>query len=82
VIVRTAVNLVGLYGRVSAPIIPFAAEAMRRAVGESSDMWPGVDISAELSRIPEGRALTTPPILFSKIEDTQVAAWSARFGAA
>jgi methionyl-tRNA synthetase len=81
VIVRTAINLVGLYSRVSAPIIPFAAQALARAVGETSAAWPGADVATELSRIPKGRRVTTPPILFSKIEDSQVAAWSERFGA-
>jgi methionyl-tRNA synthetase len=81
VIVRTAINLVGLYSRISTPIIPFAAKAMARAVGETSAAWPSADIAAELSRIPEGRVVTTPPILFSKIGDTQVAEWSERFGA-
>jgi len=82
VIVRTAINLVGLYSRISAPVIPFAAEAMARAVGETSAAWPEADIAAELSRISEGRAVAAPPILFSKIEDSQVAQWSQRFGAA
>jgi methionyl-tRNA synthetase len=80
VIVRMAINLVGLYSRVSAPIIPFASQAMARAVGETSAAWPGADVVTELSRIPEGRTVTAPPILFSKIEDSQVAAWSERFG--
>jgi methionyl-tRNA synthetase len=53
---------------------------MARAVGETSAAWPGADVVTELSRIPEGRTVTAPPILFSKIEDSQVAAWSERFG--
>jgi methionyl-tRNA synthetase len=81
-IVRMAINLVGLYARVSAPIIPFAAETMAAAVGETSRAWPGDDVAAELSRIPAGRPITVPPILFSKIEEGQVAQWSERFGGA
>ena len=80
VIVRTAINLVGLYARISAPIIPFAAEAMAQAVGETSRLWPGADIGAELSRIPSGRRVSVPQILFSKIEEGQVAEWTERFG--
>ena len=34
VIVRTALNLVALFARVSAPVIPFAAETVALAVGE------------------------------------------------
>ncbi len=81
VIVRTAINLVGLYARLSAPIIPFAAEAMSLAVGEAGAIgWPGEDLAAELARIPAGRPITVPPVLFKKIEATDVEAWSARFG--
>jgi methionyl-tRNA synthetase len=82
VIVRTAINLVGLYARISAPVIPFAAEAMALAVGEAwPPTWPGEDVAAELARVPTGRAVSVPPILFSKIEEADVAAWSERFGA-
>jgi methionyl-tRNA synthetase len=81
VIVRTAINLVALYARVSAPVIPFAAEAMAEAVGEGGVLaWPGSDIRAELSRVPAGRPIATPPVLFRKIEAADVEAWSARFG--
>jgi methionyl-tRNA synthetase len=81
VIVRTAINLVALYSRISAPVIPFAAEAMALAVGETfPPAWPSADATAELSRVPAGRTVSVPPILFSKIEDADVAAWSERFG--
>ena len=81
VIVRTAINLVGLYARLSAPIIPFAAGAMSLGVGEGGATdWPGEDIAAELARIPAGRPVNAPPVLFRKIEATDVEAWSARFG--
>jgi methionyl-tRNA synthetase len=82
VIVRTAINLVALYARVSAPVIPFTAEAMALAVGEDfPPSWPPVDGRAELTRLPAGRAVTAPPVLFRKIEEADVATWAARFGA-
>jgi methionyl-tRNA synthetase len=82
VIVRTAINLAGLFARVSAPVIPFAAEAIVLALGDTwPPSWPGADVAAELSRIPAGRKVAVPPILFAKIEDADVAAWSDRFGA-
>ncbi|HEY5289244.1 MAG TPA: methionine--tRNA ligase [Caulobacteraceae bacterium] len=81
VIVRTALNLAALYARVSAPVIPFAAEKIARALGEVGPLaWPTDDTRAELSRLPAGRKVTTPEVLFRKIEDTDVAAWSERFG--
>ena len=83
VIVRTAINLVALYARVSAPVIPFAAEAMAEAVGEGEILsWPGSDAQVELSRVPSGRRIITPPVLFRKIEATDVETWSERFGGA
>jgi methionyl-tRNA synthetase len=82
VIVRTAINLVALYSRVSAPVIPFTAEAMALAVGEVyPPSWPSADGRAELTRLPAGRAVTAPPVLFRKIEEADVAAWGTRFGA-
>ena len=78
VIVRTAINLVGLYARVSAPIIPFTAETIALALGEAwPGEWPSPDARAELSRIPADRAFSTPPVLFKKIEDADLAAWSS-----
>ncbi len=82
VIVRTAINLVGLYARVSAPVIPFTAEAIALAVGEDfPPSWPSPDGRAELTRLPAGRAVIAPPVLFRKIEEADVATWSDRFGA-
>ncbi|QUD90901.1 methionine--tRNA ligase [Phenylobacterium montanum] len=83
VIVRTAINLVGLFARVSAPVVPFAAEKIAEALGESyPPTWPSTDIAAELSRIEAGRPVRAPEVLFKKIEDTQVAEWTERFGGA
>ncbi len=82
VIVRTAINLAALYSRISAPVIPFAAEAVALAVGEDFPCpWPSADGRAELTRLPAGRGIAAPPVLFRKIEEADVAAWSARFGA-
>ncbi len=81
VIVRTAINLVGLYARVSAPIIPFTAETIALALGEPWPLpWPSASTRAELARIPAGRRFTIPPVLFKKIEDADLAVWSERFG--
>ena len=81
VIVRTALNLALLYARVSAPVIPFAAEAIAGAFGEKGPLdWPGPDARAELARLAPGAPIAAPPVLFRKIEETDVATWSERFG--
>jgi methionyl-tRNA synthetase len=83
VIVRTALNLAALFARMAAPIIPFAAETVSLALGEDYPAaWPGADVGAELSRIPAGRKISTPPVLFKKVEDTDIVEWTARFGGA
>jgi methionyl-tRNA synthetase len=80
--VRTALNLVALYARVSAPFIPFAAETIAAAVGEDEHAWPSQPASVELARIPAGRPVQAPEVLFRKIDDDQIAEWTARFGGA
>ena len=83
VIVRTALNLAALYARVSAPVIPFAAEKIAVALGEPwPPTWPSGDARSELDRLPAGRSVATPEVLFRKIEEADVAAWSERFGGA
>jgi methionyl-tRNA synthetase len=79
-VVRTALNLAALFARVSAPVIPFASEQIALALGEPfPPTWPGADIAAEFSQLPPGRRITTPPVLFRKIEDADVAEWTERF---
>jgi len=79
-VVRTALNLAALFARVSAPVIPFASEQIALALGEPfPPEWPGADVAEALSRVPAGRRITTPPVLFKKIEDAEVAEWTERF---
>ncbi len=83
VVVRTALNLSALYGRVSAPFIPFAAEKIVESFGEAwPPVWPSTDARAELTRLEPGRAVGVPPVLFGKIADEQIAEWTQRFGGA
>jgi len=83
VIVRTALNLVALYAKLSAPFIPFAAETIGDAFGlEFPAQWPSSDARAELDKLAVGTKVTVPDVLFKKIEDEQIAEWTARFGGA
>jgi methionyl-tRNA synthetase len=62
-------------------VIPFPAEAMALALGEPfPPTWPTADAAAELTRIEPGREAATPPVLFKKVEDAEIADWSVRFG--
>ena len=82
-IVRTGINLVGLFARISAPFVPFAAEKIAEAIGEPyPPAWPTADAAAELGRIEAGRAVRAPEVLFRKLEDAQIEAWAAEFAGA
>jgi methionyl-tRNA synthetase len=82
-IVRHGLNLVGLFARTAGPFTPFTAEKIAGAVGETLPApWPSTDAAAELSRIPAGRPVAAPEVLFKKVEDADVAAWTERFGGA
>jgi methionyl-tRNA synthetase len=81
VVVRTALNLVALFARVSAPVIPFAAEKVAEGVGQAyPGTWPSTDAAAELSLVKPGAIVRAPPVLFGKIDADQIEAWTARFG--
>jgi methionyl-tRNA synthetase len=81
IIVRTGLNLVALFARLIGPFIPFTAEIVAKAVGETApNVWPSADGRAELSRLEPGRPVKAPEVLFKKIEDAQVAEWIDRFG--
>ena len=82
-IVRTGINLVGLFARISAPFIPFAAEKIAEAVGEAyPPSWPSADAAADLARIEAGRPVKAPEVLFKKLEDAQIEAWTTQFAGA
>ena len=81
VVVRTAINLVALYARLSAPFIPFSAAIIAEAVGESGvTTWPLASDEGLLDSLPRGRTVRAPEVLFKKIEDDQVAEWTTQFG--
>jgi methionyl-tRNA synthetase len=80
VVVRTGLNLAALFGRISPPFIPFAAQDILAAFEGAPTEWPKADGEAELNRLTVGSKVAAPPVLFAKVEDAQVAEWSARFG--
>ncbi len=83
VIVRTGLNLLALFAAMSGPVIPTAAATIAGSVGLVTPLdWPTTDAEAELSKLEPGRPITVPEVLFRKIEDAQVAEWTARFGGA
>ncbi len=79
--VRTGVNLIRLIAALSAPIVPETARAIVAAlgVGEEALAWPSAPAAVELGRLAPGHRFETPPVLFAKIADEQVAEWTERF---
>ncbi|MEQ1782840.1 MAG: methionine--tRNA ligase, partial [Hyphomonadaceae bacterium] len=85
--IRTGLNLVALCGIIAQPIIPETAAKILDALGIPDDRR-SLDLSKLatggfanlLNALPPGMTITVPPQLFTKIEDTQVADWTARFG--
>ena len=85
--IRSGLNLVALFGIIAQPIIPETAKKILDAIGV-----PDVNRSLDpkrlgaggyvglLDALPRGMPIAVPPQLFTKIEDAQVADWTARFG--
>jgi methionyl-tRNA synthetase len=80
VTLRTCVNLISLFARLSAPLIPFTAEQVLDALA-----CPGADRGwpefFDPNALPAGHAVTVPEVLFRKLTDADVEAWRERFGA-
>ncbi|MGA0615723.1 methionine--tRNA ligase [Paracoccus sp. KR1-242] len=76
--VRLGLNLIRLYAVLSAPFIPFAADAMLDAMQTENRDWPG-DVDAALAALPAGHAFTVPEVLFAKISDENRDEWQERF---
>ena len=80
VAVRTALNLVALFAKVSEPFIPFAAEKIAEAVGETVPRPLARARERTRGRCRPAGPWPRPEVLFRKIEDAQVAEWLERFG--
>ncbi|HBJ94689.1 MAG TPA: methionine--tRNA ligase, partial [Hyphomonadaceae bacterium] len=79
---RTGLNLVALFGILAQPFIPTAAAKILDALGipEENRKMPNPDDENLLDALPHGLEISPPDVLFSKIEDAQVAEWTERFG--
>lgn len=80
---RTAMNLIYVFGVVSAPLIP-ETSAVIRSVFAIDDHWRQWATAAEvqaLTFITGGVGFETPPVMFTKITDDDLDAYRARFGA-
>ena len=76
--IRLSFNLIKLYGVLSAPFIPDAAEKIFKALNLSIENWPNNIIEA-LDSIPENAAFEVPEVMFTKITDEQRESWKEQF---
>ena len=80
VIQRTGVNLVRLFALLAAPIIPATSNTVLAAVAPGvPTRWPD-SADDELRALEPGSPFTVPEVLFRKLTDDDIAAWTARFG--
>lgn len=84
---RVGLNLVALFGIIAQPIIPDTAAKILDAMNIPLDnrSWDFGDpkmAAALISALPVGMDISAPDVLFTKIEDEDVAAWAERFGGA
>ena len=82
--VRTAINFAVICAIAAQPVIPNAAARILDAVGvpEANRTWPAGRAEDLLDALPRGLAFEAPGVLFKKVEDEDVAAWTERFGGA
>jgi methionyl-tRNA synthetase len=80
--VRTGLNLVALFAILAQPFVPTAASTILDAMGVPADnrKWPSENDGLILDALPRGLAVSAPELLFTKIEDGDVAAWAEQFG--
>jgi len=78
--VRTGLNLVALFGVIAQPVIPDTADIILEAVGVPDGDRTWTFEGDLLDALPRGHAVRAPDVLFSKVEDDQVAEWVKRFG--
>ncbi len=80
--VRYGLNLVALFGIIAMPVIPVAAAKILDAIGVPQEhrSWNFKEIESVLSALPIGLEISSPELLFTKIEDDDVINWTEQFG--
>jgi methionyl-tRNA synthetase len=81
--IRYALNLALVFAALAQPFIPETAAKISRALNNTDGAlaWPET-LADRLSQLTPGARISVPDVLFAKIEDTQVAEWTERFGGA
>jgi methionyl-tRNA synthetase len=79
VIIRTAINLARLFGLIARPFIPDTAEKLLAALGVDASLpWPE-RAADHMEALPPGHPFEEPGVLFQKLSDAEIGAWSEQF---
>ena len=76
--IRLSLNLIKLYGVLSAPFIPDAAEKILKALNITDESWP-IDVGEALNSLPENLVFEVPEVMFRKITDEERDTWKKKF---
>ena len=76
--IRLSLNLIKLYGILSAPFIPDAAEKILKALNITDESWP-IDVGEALNSLPENLVFEVPEVMFRKITDEERETWKKQF---
>ena len=81
--IRYALNLALMFAALAQPFIPETSAKISRALisADSALAWPKT-LTDKLSQLTPGASISVPEVLFAKIDDTQLAEWTERFGGA
>ena len=80
--IRMGLNLVHLFGHLSWPAIPGTARKMHEAIMPAPAVipWPDEPMAVFLDQLEADAPVRVPDVLFTKIGEEQIAAWTRRFG--
>ena len=76
--IRLSLNLIKLYGVLSAPFIPDSAKRILGALNVRDRDWPS-NISETLDSLPENGGFEVPEVMFRKITDEERDEWKNQF---
>lgn len=80
-VIRTCINLIRLYAIASAPFIPFTSQQLFDALHLSqADRISKLSDAVQLDALQPGHPFEVPPVLFRKLEDSELEELRIKFG--
>lgn len=77
---RTSLGLIRLFGHVSSPFIPDAAQRLAACLAEPALVGLDTGVVRRALEVSAGSAFTGPGLLFEKVTEDDTAEWVGRFG--